>query len=145
MSKGERLLSGSGLIIPALLLVQVILASPIAEAADVTVRSGDTLWSIAKQTRSSDSVTIEQQVSAILALNSHAFVEGDNDRLLSGSTLTIPVPSQTKSTGQDLAPKAMHQAGSTGPTEPDGRGGTTSHTTVTILRGVSVQESKVKH
>lgn len=56
--------------------------------------AGDNLWGIASATRVNESVSMQRQMNAIRALNPHAFVNGDPDRLRTGQELTLPVAQQ---------------------------------------------------
>ena len=84
MNRGAR--------IPLVWVIPLVIALQpgFASAEEVVVKSGDTLWSIAKRSRPADSVSIQQQVNAIVEYNPHAFVDGDPGQMLYGATLTLP-------------------------------------------------------
>jgi len=54
------------------------------------VASGETLWTIARQARPSDDITMDQMMLAIVDLNPQAFRDGNINRLLRGAELRIP-------------------------------------------------------
>src|SRR5690554_1318249 len=68
--------------------------APEAGSEGYRTRPGDSLWSIARTTRSSEAVSLQQQMDAILALNPQAFVNGDPTRLRSDQVLTLPAGSR---------------------------------------------------
>lgn len=68
--------------------------APEAGSERYRTRPGDSLWSIARTTRSSEAVSLQQQMDAILALNPQAFVNGDPTRLRSDQVLTLPAGSR---------------------------------------------------
>lgn len=84
--------------IPLVWVIPIVIALQpgFASADEVVVKSGDTLWSIAKGSRTDDSVSIQQQVDAIVQHNPHAFVDGDPGQMLYGATLTLPAASGTR-------------------------------------------------
>ena len=63
--------------------------APVATPATHEVRSGDTLFSIARRTRH-DGVTLNQMLLAIFRANPDAFVGGNINRLTAGRVLAIP-------------------------------------------------------
>lgn len=66
--------------------------------------AGDSLWTIAAQTRPNDSVSIPETMRAIRALNPNAFIDGDPARLRVGQLLTLPTADQLGTTS-DSAPE----------------------------------------
>ena len=56
--------------------------------------AGDSLWSIAVATRP-EHVPVQRQMEAIVALNPHAFVNGDRSRLRLGQELVLPDAART--------------------------------------------------
>lgn len=68
--------------------------APEAGSERYRTRPGDSLWSIARTTRRSEAVSLQQQMDAILALNPQAFVNGDPTRLRSDQVLTLPAGSR---------------------------------------------------
>ena len=72
--------------------VPVLRAQP--DAARYQTRVGDSLWRIARDTRPGDSVAIQEQMDAILALNPTAFINGDPERLRAGQELILPTAAQ---------------------------------------------------
>ena len=71
------------------------------------VRSGDTLWSIAKALRPASDVTIQQMILALRAANPDAFLNGDINRLMRGSTLSIPTADDARAYNQFEARDAV--------------------------------------
>lgn len=59
-------------------------------AGQRVVRSGDTLWSIARSNRPAGDVSMNQMMVAIVELNPQAFRNGNIHQLLRGSELTLP-------------------------------------------------------
>src|SRR5690606_3900904 len=72
--------------------VPVLQAQP--DAARYQTRVGDSLWRIARDTRPGNSVAIQEQMDAILALNPTAFINGDPERLRAGQELILPTAAQ---------------------------------------------------
>lgn len=54
------------------------------------VNSGDTLWSIAQNTRADSSVSVNQMMLALLRANPEAFIDDNINRLKKGAVLRIP-------------------------------------------------------
>ncbi|NVK11724.1 MAG: hypothetical protein HWD83_06950 [Gammaproteobacteria bacterium] len=71
------------------------------------VRSGDTLWSIAKALRPASDVTIQQMILALRAANPDAFLNGDINRLMRGSTLSVPSADDARAYNQFEARDAV--------------------------------------
>ena len=71
-----------------------LLFSNSAFARDVVVQPGDTLWSIAKNSRAHESIAIHDQVNAIFRLNPHAFTGDSVDSLRHGAVLSLPEEGQ---------------------------------------------------
>ncbi len=62
--------------------------------------TGDTLWSIAKATRTDSSVSIQQTMLAILSANPEAFIENNINGLKRGAVLQIPDESEVSPLAQ---------------------------------------------
>lgn len=73
--------------------------SPAAGAQQYRTASGDSLWSIASRARPGESVSIEETMLAIRALNPDAFINGDPSRLRVGQLLTLPTAQQLGASG----------------------------------------------
>ncbi|MDX2322438.1 MAG: FimV/HubP family polar landmark protein [Moritella sp.] len=58
----------------------------------------DTLWSVATATRPDNSLSLYKTMAAILALNPHAFLDGDINKMIDGSMLKIPSAAEIKAT-----------------------------------------------
>lgn len=75
------------------------------------VKKGDSLWKIADKLRA-PSVSHEQTMAALVALNPHAFINGDPNRLVASARLAIPashalaeVPAAAETTPTAAAPE----------------------------------------
>lgn len=75
---------------PAAVSVTPSLPPPQPGAGRYQTVAGDSLWAIANVTRPDESVSVQQQMDAIGALNPLAFVNGDLSRLRVGQELTLP-------------------------------------------------------
>jgi len=63
----------------------------------------DTLWSVATATRPNNSLSLYKTMAAILALNPHAFLNGNINKMIDGSLLKIPSAAEIQATdGSDL-------------------------------------------
>lgn len=63
----------------------------------------DTLWSVAIATRPNNSLSLYKTMAAILALNPHAFLDGNINKMIDGSLLKIPSTAEIQATdGSDL-------------------------------------------
>ncbi|WP_017221198.1 FimV/HubP family polar landmark protein [Moritella dasanensis] len=62
------------------------------------VVKADTLWSVATATRPNDSLSLYKTMAAILALNPHAFLNGDINKMIDGSFLKIPSAAEIQAT-----------------------------------------------
>lgn len=58
----------------------------------------DTLWSVATATRPNNSLSLYKAMAAILALNPHAFLDGDINKMIDGSFLKIPSAAEIQAT-----------------------------------------------
>lgn len=58
----------------------------------------DTLWSVATVTRPNNSLSLYKTMAAILALNPHAFLDGDINKMIDGSLLKIPSAAEIQAT-----------------------------------------------
>lgn len=65
-------------------------ASASVEGDSYAVQSGDSLWTIAEQTRPAADVSVPQMMIAIQRANEDAFVNNNVNRLISGRVLRIP-------------------------------------------------------
>lgn len=82
-------------------------APPIAGGVPYTVRSGDTLFAIARRVEGRTG-SIWATAEAILAANPDAFVDGNPNRLLAGSTLRLPAaPAAAPDFSPDVAPAVV--------------------------------------
>ncbi|MGA0805089.1 MAG: FimV/HubP family polar landmark protein [Pseudohongiellaceae bacterium] len=63
---------------------------PAAAGTSYIVRSGDSLWKIAEQTRPGTDVALPQMIIALQRANEDAFVNNNINRLISGRVLRIP-------------------------------------------------------
>ncbi len=71
------------------------------------VASGDTLWSIARQNRPAEDVTMDQMMIAIVELNPSAFRGGNINRLLRGAELDLPDAEQARALDAAAAAAAV--------------------------------------
>jgi len=62
------------------------------------VVKADTLWSVATATRPNSSLSLYKTMAAILALNPHAFLGGDINKMIDGSILKIPSAAEIQAT-----------------------------------------------
>ncbi|PKH07159.1 FimV/HubP family polar landmark protein [Moritella sp. Urea-trap-13] len=62
------------------------------------VVKADTLWSVATATRPNNSLSLYKTMAAILALNPHAFLDGDINKMIDGSLLKIPSAAEIQAT-----------------------------------------------
>lgn len=60
------------------------------------IESGDTLWSIARENRPSDDVTVAQTMMAILEENPHAFRDNNVNNMTTGYWLRLPSEEQVR-------------------------------------------------
>jgi FimV-like protein len=106
-----------------------LLFSSSAIAGDVVVQPGDTLWSIAKNSRAHESVAIHDQVDAIFRLNPHAFAGDSVDSLRYGAVLTLPEDGQDES-NLSVPKRSLDSA--------------KQHRTVIVIRGVEEELMEVR-
>lgn len=77
--------------------------------------AGDSLWSIAVATREDTRVSVQRQMDAIVALNRHAFVNGDPRRLRIGQELVLPASGQAPVASDASAQSATESEGQQAP------------------------------
>jgi len=106
-------------------LLAGMLWTGVSYSEEVLVQPGDTLWSIAKSTRS-DHVSIRSQAEAIFKANRRAFSDDTMSSLLYGVRLTLP---ETTSDAPQESVQIDQKAD--------------SHKTITIIRGVSMEREQV--
>ncbi len=82
------------------------------------VVKSDTLWSIAKATRPNSSLNLYQTMAAILALNPHAFLDGDINKMIDGSILKIPSAAQIRATDGSRLQQALNKPVKKQPAKP---------------------------
>ncbi|NQZ50695.1 MAG: hypothetical protein HRT95_11100 [Moritella sp.] len=83
----------------------------------------DTLWSVATATRPNNSLSLYKTMAAILALNPHAFLNGDINKMIDGSILKIPSAAEIQATDgsrlkRQLTKKSDSKAKSTVASKP---------------------------
>lgn len=84
--------------------------------------AGDSLWAIAAATRVAESVPVQRQMEAILALNPQAFVNGDASRLRVGQELILPAAEQVGAPGAAFnQPSAVTRPAEPAQAQPAGR------------------------
>lgn len=109
----------SGVVIALAVALAVTPAVPaLVTAGDTithTVRSQDTLWSIAEQLRPSTDVSVQQTMLALYEHNPHAF-DGAMERLRAEATLTLPPADRLQQHDADAA-RARVQAAEPRPAE----------------------------
>ncbi|UAW99753.1 LysM peptidoglycan-binding domain-containing protein [Halopseudomonas nanhaiensis] len=79
--------------------------APAAGARQYRTAAGDSLWGIASRARPGESVSIEETMLAIRALNPDAFIDGDPSRLRVGQVLTLPTAEQLGAAGEAPVPE----------------------------------------
>ncbi|GAB4175103.1 MAG: motility hub landmark protein FimV [Wenzhouxiangellaceae bacterium] len=67
------------------------------------VRSGETLWSIARAARPADDISMDQMMIAIVELNPSAFRDRNINRLLRGAVLELPNAEQARAIDPETA------------------------------------------
>ncbi len=72
--------------------------TPMPSSGDYTVQRGDSLWRIAARLRLPNAA-LPQMMSAIVAQNPHAFVNGDPDRIKEAARIVMPSAEQIAATG----------------------------------------------
>ncbi|NQZ94752.1 MAG: hypothetical protein HRT97_20770 [Moritella sp.] len=87
------------------------------------VVKADTLWSVATATRPNNSLSLYKTMAAILALNPHAFLGGDINKMIDGSILKIPSAAEIQATDgsrlkRQLTKKSDSKAKSTATSKP---------------------------
>ncbi|SQD76594.1 FimV/HubP family polar landmark protein [Moritella yayanosii] len=83
------------------------------------VVKADTLWSVATATRPNNSLSLYKTMAAILALNPHAFLGGDINKMIDGSILKIPSAAEIQATdGSKLKRLLTKKANSTAANKP---------------------------
>ncbi len=88
--------------------------TPITDA-NYTVNDGDTLWAIARRVGRTTGTGTNDLVAQIFADNPHAFVNGNQDRLIRGAELRLPIgssaaPAATPATVTDTSTAVLPQA-----------------------------------
>ncbi|MCJ8350338.1 FimV/HubP family polar landmark protein [Moritella sp.] len=83
----------------------------------------DTLWSVATATRPNNRLSLYKTMAAILALNPHAFLNGDINKMIDGSILKIPSVAEIQATDgsrlkRQLTKKSDSKAKSTAASKP---------------------------
>ncbi len=88
-----------------------LLLSHVTFAREVLIEPGDTLWTIAKNTRAHEAIAIQDQMATIFRLNPHAFADNSVDSLRYGARLTLPEDGQeaSESSIQKPSPKSAGQ------------------------------------
>lgn len=64
--------------------------APVKSGEGYEIKEGDTLWSIARQVRPSEQVSVKDTVNALYSNNRGAFVGGDINRMEVGRVLRVP-------------------------------------------------------
>lgn len=85
-------------------------AAPRAAGEIGPVSAGDTLWSLARNVRTDDSVSIQQVMLAILRQNPEAFKQGNVNMLRRGAVLHMPDDATMRSiSAKEAAAEVRHQ------------------------------------
>ncbi|CAN0338059.1 unnamed protein product, partial [Phaeothamnion confervicola] len=85
-------------------------AAPRAAGDIGPVGAGDTLWSLARNVRTDDSVSIQQVMLAILRQNPEAFRQGNVNMLRRGAVLHVPDDATMRSiSAKEAAAEVRHQ------------------------------------
>ncbi len=71
------------------------------------VVKADTLWSVATATRPDSRLSLYKTMTAILALNPHAFLGGDINKMIDGSFLKIPSAAEIQATDGSALKNAL--------------------------------------
>jgi len=83
--------------------------APAGELSYGPVNRSDTLWSIARQLRSGQAVTVDQVMIALLKANPEAFYNQNVNELKAGYILRIADPAAITAVGQAEAARLIHQ------------------------------------
>jgi len=67
----------------------------------------DTLWSVATATRPDSRLSLYKTMTAIVALNPHAFLDGDINKMIDGSFLKIPSAAEIQATNGSALRNAL--------------------------------------
>lgn len=113
------------------MVLTAALLSAAVHADKWAVEQGDTLWSIARQTRPPD-VSVHEQVQRIYALNGSVFANGDLAVLRAGTALILPTNEARRAAQRPASPPTGKH-----------RAGCDRQVAMTIIRGTSMQEATV--
>ncbi len=87
--------------------------TPVAEARELIVMEGDTLWRLANANLPPGETDAQAYMDAIMRANPHAFLQGDSHRMAICARLTLPGhadPEETASADRcDTAPEVLRQ------------------------------------
>ncbi|MGR9089110.1 MAG: type IV pilus assembly protein FimV [Gammaproteobacteria bacterium] len=81
-------------------------AAPITDA-NYTVTAGDTLWAIARRVGRTTGTGTTELVAKIFADNPHAFVNGNQNRLILGTALRLPLASNATAPSESTNPRTV--------------------------------------
>ncbi|MES2604854.1 MAG: FimV/HubP family polar landmark protein [Pseudomonadota bacterium] len=84
-------------------------ATPAGSSDEYVVKSGDSVYQIAEQTRPSSDVSVQQMMLAIQRANEDAFVNNNINRILTGKVLRIPTPNEIGLIDQAAAVAQINQ------------------------------------
>lgn len=92
-------------------------APALVEGQPYRVRSGDTLWKIARQLAGNGNRSVHAMMQTLYAANPDAFIQGDRDRLKVGAVLQLPSASTLPATVAQ-APAPAERAPVAAPAQP---------------------------
>lgn len=96
----------------SILFASLVLSTAVFAKSELTygpIQRGQSLWEIAKETRPSDDISVEQLVYALYALNPDAFNSGNMNLLKSGTYIKIPDTEAILKISNEEAKKSLSQ------------------------------------
>lgn len=90
----------------------------VIDGSAYTVARGDTLWGIARRVSGVTGTTTATAAEQIFAANPHAFVNGNQDRLMLGASLKLPGTAATETATPTTESRVSREAGAPATTAP---------------------------